>query len=132
MSRLAIGLVVGIVLTGCGKGDDQDRSGTTASEAALPHAVHALCDAREAIDDSSGPSWRIFQNGAHDPLHELARQVTPKSRSVAASLLEAKQRVEVAFVKDMDPSSFRKLMTELLDASNAALEQLSLTVVECG
>jgi hypothetical protein len=90
-----------------------------------------LCHARAAIKDSIGPSWRIFQNEAHDALHELAREVTPKSRSVAARLLEAKQRVEVAFVQDMAPDGFKKLLSQLLAASNAALEELDLETVEC-
>jgi len=128
---LALGVVVSFVLTGCGNTDDPEQSVPIIDDHVLIQAVEGVCEARDAIDDSIGPSWEIFQNRAHDALHELAREVTEESRGRAAALLEAKQRVEVAFVEDMNAKGFRKLMTQLLDASNASLGELSLTPVRC-
>lgn len=130
MRKLAIGILVTIALAGCGDSGDQNAP-VAGEDHALTEAVHAVCDARDAVGDSIEPSWRIFQNRAHDALHELARQVTEESRPAAATLLEAKQRVEVAFVKDMDTKGFRKLMSQLFDASNDALDHLSLPRVGC-
>jgi nitrous oxide reductase accessory protein NosL len=127
---LVLGIVVSIVLAGCGT-DEEPGSTPAAGDEALTRAVRGVCKARDAVAGSIAPSWRIFQDEAHDALHELARQVTEENRAAAAALLEAKQRVEVAFVKDMNANGFRKLMSELVDASNAALEELSLTPVEC-
>ena len=131
MRTLALGIVLSVVLTGCGNADDQEPSTPIIDDHVLTQAVEGVCEARDAIDDSIGPSWEIFQNKAHDALHELARQMTEESRGSAAALLEAKQRVEVAFVEDMNAKGFRKLMNQLLDASNAALGELSLATVRC-
>lgn len=58
----------------------------------------ALCDALEAATGSDVvAAKRIFFDGAHTSLHDLARDVAEIDRSVSARLLEAKQRLEDDF-----------------------------------
>jgi hypothetical protein len=125
-------VVLALSLSGCRQQDDPGTDGASGSgNRVLTQAVRGLCDARDAIGDSIAPAWRIFQNESHDALHELARRVTEESRVVAARLLEAKQRVEAGFAQGMSPDGFRTQMIDLIEEANAALEEVSMTPVEC-
>ena len=122
-------LMLGLTLGACGNGDQS--AADVRSDSALRDAVGSLCTARDDVARSTGEGRRVFEDEAHAALHEIARRVTPKDRVVAASLLEAKQRVEAAFATEAAPSPLTKLLSELIKEANLALEELSLSKVDC-
>lgn len=66
----------------------------------------ALCAAAERADAGKvAAARRIFYDGAHEPLHELARRVQKKDRKQAARLLERKERVETSLERPTDQLS---------------------------
>ncbi len=84
-----------------------------------PALYTALCEAAAATDPAAAePAFA----GAHDGLHTLARELQDTDqRAVAGDLLEAKQRVEAAFVAEPLPDDLAQRLDRLLTATADAI-----------
>lgn len=86
-------LITGLALTfGSDSADDHPPSEPTGDESKA--AVATVCKAAAAAGSGDVESARAIFDRAHNELHSLATAAAAKDRSVAARLLEAKQRVE--------------------------------------
>ena len=100
MSPRLARLALAAVLVGAACGDDDEPAAPPAPSDAT---VAALCDAvRAARDGDLDEAEDIVLGRAHDRLHELAAEVSDLDRTVAAALLEAKQRVEADLTNPSD------------------------------
>lgn len=116
---LAVGATLAIALStlSC-SGDDSDE---TTSD------VTGLCDAVRAADASDpGRASAVFHDSAHEPLHELARQLEESDRAQAARLLEAKQKVEAAIERDALTSDDLDPLVAVVDTSLRLLGRAGL------
>jgi hypothetical protein len=78
----------------------------------------ALCEAAAAPEPADAEA--AFER-AHEDLHALARELEDADqRPAAATLLEAKQRVEAAFAEDPPPADLSDQLTALVDAAAEA------------
>lgn len=109
-------VVVGVVLTSCG-----DGGGVVNPEGSAPDAG-ALCTSLQAAKAGDGDRARAaFMDDAHEPLHELARELESIDRAEAARLLEAKQRVESAIERDALSSADLEPLVKVVDTSLRSL-----------
>jgi hypothetical protein len=85
-STLLAGIAL-LFLAGCGSGGDDPylAAGSGLCEAAM----------KAEIGDAAGAET-VFYDTVHQPLHDLAAEVSEANRAVAARLLEAKEAVESA------------------------------------
>jgi hypothetical protein len=90
-STLLAGIAL-IFLAGCGSGSDEPYLA----------AGSGLCDAAMKVEtgDAAGAET-VFYDTVHQPLHDLAAEVSEVDRAAAARLLEAKEAVESDL--DTDP-----------------------------
>ena len=107
-------------LFACG-GTAADAEGTLA----------ALCDAIAAEDAAT--AGEVFEADVHQPLHELADEVTTVDRGVASSLLEAKFAVETVVRGDTEvPHALvRQRLEDLEQQVRVALETLDRPTPGC-
>ncbi len=116
MRRVAAAVAASaLALTGCG--EDPGSAPTATTE--IPGVIDALCAARDAGD--SDRARTISFDRAHDPLHELAADLSDEDRGTEARLLEAKQRVEADLTSDASPDLVDDL-DELITATADAME----------
>ncbi len=112
--RTACGVALLFVVTGCGDGSD-------GSEEPDP-LVAELC---QAVEDAAGADVDAaraqFTDRAHQPLHELAAEVTQVDRTLAARLLEAKEQVEADLdQRNLEPDVLADDLATLAEAASAA------------
>lgn len=104
---------------------------------ALPVSIafQGLCDSRALAEagDVSGASAN-FQSRAHAELHAIADRLASADREAAASLLEAKQRVEAAFAapEASSPEAVAGLISALEREVGDAAEVLGMERPACG
>lgn len=129
---LASLVVASLLLVACGDGSDRS-SGRPSPSTSVDgeRIVGALCAAREAADEDPAAARRAFLNGAHGPIHDLARDVAEVDRAVAASLHEAKQRTEAAVEDASADGSLAAALATLTDATRASLDRLDQPVPSC-
>lgn len=90
-----------------------------------------LCRVREAIDDVATADRR-FLAGPHDPLHSLARDLRDAGEaSVAARLLEAKNRVESGLRERPPPGGLAGHLDDLIGAARRGLDTLDRPTGGC-
>jgi hypothetical protein len=83
-------------------------------------ALDALCEARMlSARRRIGEAEATFTDRAHAFLHELAREA---DRASAAGLLEAKARVEQAFLEPAEPAALARLLEALRRRTAEAAE----------
>ena len=100
---------------GCGGGEE----GADASTGRYGGTYEALCQASEAARQGDAEAAeRLFFDRAHQPLHQLAAEVSDVDRTVAARLHEAKAATEAAVNGDGDA----EVLARLTGATRAALE----------
>jgi hypothetical protein len=93
--------VVAVALAGCASrpvGPAGAAAAVSPADQRLVAAVAALCDARGEARAAVPAARGIFYDRSHEAMHELARRVQAVDRGAAASLLEAKNRVESGFL----------------------------------
>lgn len=89
-----------------------------------------LCEARR-VAERGGDVAEVFA-GAHAALHDTARELQDRDeRTVAADLLEAKQRVEAVVADDPPPEGLPDRLAELIEAVRAGLESLGEPAAAC-
>jgi hypothetical protein len=120
--------LVTLVMVGCAPASSDDAS---ANAAPLSDAAAALCSAKRQAAADPLAARRVFYEGAHDHLHDLARQVQQVDRPIAARLLEAKQRVEHDLDASATPQRLAGDLDRLLAATHAALTAISIPAPAC-
>jgi hypothetical protein len=131
---LALIVALALLLAACANdGDDEGGSpsgslGPVAQEAA-DEAILGLCTVIDAVDARSANAE--FQNRSHQTLHEIAAAAEVVDRDAAATLLEAKQRVEADLSRARLPENFAGDVETLLEATHGALEAIGLEVAPC-
>jgi hypothetical protein len=89
-------------------------------------AFQALCGAEEAALAGNLPeARRLFFDRSHAYLHELADRVAKGDRAVAASLLEAKERVE-SLIESRDPQELADALVVLQRSMREAFRVVHL------
>jgi hypothetical protein len=117
--------LVSVVAAGCRA--SEPAAGSQSPEARqLQAASQGLCDAQVLISDGKiSEAADVFEDRTHAYLHELAEEVQDVDRAIAAELLEAKERLEVALdaPQASDPAavavSIAELQRALADAAAA-------------
>jgi hypothetical protein len=103
-------LVTGV--TACNGGSDRSDG--------YQSAASGLCEAsaRGEEGDIEGAEAQ-FYNTVHQPLHDLAAEVSEVDRVIAARLLEAKEAVESGF--ETDPAGLGEALRSLISAVDESL-----------
>jgi hypothetical protein len=104
------------------------------SEAGLQRASQGLCDAQVLAFESNVPrAAAVFDRETHGFLHELAGDLQEVDRAAAASLLEAKQRLEAILAEAVraDPQDVVVLITGLQRALREGAEAAGLPTPLC-
>lgn len=103
-------LVTGV--TACGWGSDQSDG--------YQSAASGLCEASAEVDDGDIEGAESqFYDTVHQPLHDLAAEVSEVDRVIAARLLEAKEAVESRF--ETDSAGLGEAFRSLVSAVNESL-----------
>lgn len=106
-----------MLILGCGDGAE-----SAASSSASSALVVALCTARDdARHGDAAAANREYYDHAHQPLHDLAAQVSATDRAVAARLLEAHQVVESDLAAQPTPADLATHLTDLVDRTRDAV-----------
>lgn len=124
MIRSMIVLMV-LLLPGCSAPPAPDDSPTGAIDegADLVATVEGVCAARDEALQSPAQAASVFLDRSHDGLHRLADDVASLDREIAGTLLEAKQRVELA-VDAGRGGALQDSLQNLATASGEALRAL--------
>ncbi|HJV05246.1 MAG TPA: hypothetical protein VJ868_08290 [Actinomycetota bacterium] len=102
---ISLTLAFALILPAC------DSQGSARPRGELATALDALCEARMlSARGRIGEAEATFTDRAHAFLHRLARQT---NRASAAELLEAKARVEQAFLEPPPPAALARLLETL-------------------
>lgn len=110
-----------LVLSACGGG-----GAASTDEPALVR----LCDAAEAVDPAD--ARELFAGRTHLELHALADDLAAADlRPVAGDILEAKNRVEVAFDEDPVPDDLAERFDFLIGAVGRGLNVLDRPPLPC-
>ena len=99
------------------------------SQDAADEAVLGLCAIVEAVDVGSASAE--FQDRSHQTLHVIAAAADVADRDAAATLLEAKQRVEADLSRARLPEDFAGDVEALLEATRGALDAIGLEPAPC-
>jgi len=93
-------------------------------------AASGLCEAsmRADMGDLDGAGVEFYDT-AHQPLHDLAAEVSDVDRAVAARLLEAKEAVEYGL--DGDQSELGDAFQSLVSAADQALSATGHSPMPC-
>ncbi|HEV2071778.1 MAG TPA: hypothetical protein VGR26_18490 [Acidimicrobiales bacterium] len=110
-------VVLATVSAACGGGDQ----GPDQSTGRYGNTHQALCQASEAARRGDAEAAeRVFFDRAHQPLHQLAAEVSDIDRTVAARLHEAKAATEAGLNGDDNAEA----LARLTDATRASLEAI--------
>jgi hypothetical protein len=122
-------LAVGLAVAGaaCGSGESPTpavvaMAGQTVPTAKLLTIAAGICDAARQAATSIDTARQTFFGQSHDGIHLIARGLQDKDRAAAATLLEAKVKVEEDFV---NPPPAPKVVADLRGL--AAVTRTSLT-----
>jgi hypothetical protein len=126
-SRIRIGVAIAMILGACSPTSvtpGQAGSGLTAASLGVCQAIVALPDVAAAE--------RSFTNVAHEALHSLAAEPA-LDRQLAASILEAMQKVEADFGQSPPPdvAALTGDLTSLHDSADRALVSIGETAPPC-
>jgi hypothetical protein len=111
---ISLTLACALILPACGSEPGSRPRGE------LSTALDALCEARKlSARGRIGGAEATFTDRAHVFLHELAREA---DRASAAELLEAKARVEQAFLEPAEPAALARLLEALRRRTAEAAE----------
>ncbi len=126
MSRFPV-LLLSLLLAACGA-----SSATAAGDGGPPALLYSLCAAEALVADGDvAAADRRFLNDAHEPLHELADELTETDRAAAARLLQAKEAVEAGLADEPPPDDLRARFDALLTAARDGLAVDGVNVEGC-
>jgi hypothetical protein len=94
-------------------------------------AVQGLCTMRSTDANDLRDANGVFYDKTHDELHVIAAATEVKDRTLAAHLLQAKEKVEADLTDEKVPEGFVDDIDALLSATQDALQAIGLTVPGC-
>ena len=125
-----LALVLALAVTGaaCGSGSKPDpvvvaMAGQTVATAKLLTIAAGVCDAARQAATDAHAAYQTFFGVSHDGIHLIARGLQDNHRAAAATLLEAKVKVEEDFLNPNPPAP--QLVADLRRL--AAVTRTSLT-----
>lgn len=123
LAHLVIALLVLVTgVTACGGGSDQSDG--------YQSAASGLCEASAGVDDGDIEGAESqFYDAVHQPLHDLAAEVSEVDRVIAARLLEAKEAVESGF--DGEPAGLGGALRSLVSAVDESLTAIGHDLLPC-
>ena len=150
-------LVVVLVGAGCGSDDDPSSSasttvatqattssattpstsasvtiaGETVPSARLLAVANGLCEALSQAPTDVAAAKRTFNGKSHDGLHLIARGLEQIDRAAAATLLEAKQKVEADFSGSTTAAQVAADLRTLADVTRSSLARFSVSAAAC-
>ena len=106
-------------------------AGESVPRARLTGYAGAICEsARQAATDVDA-ARRTFNGRAHDGLHLIARGLETVDRAAAATLLQAKQKVEADFSKPPPAAQLVADLNQLADVTRSSLARFGVTAEAC-
>ncbi len=119
-----------LLAAGCGA---DGRAGASAADGPEADALLALCRVAASLADGEvDVAEATFEDGAHETLHEVAHELEEVDRAAAATLLEAKAKVEAGFASaDPDPAALRADVQGLVAAFAHSLAALDVAAPSC-
>jgi hypothetical protein len=106
-------------------------AGESVPVARLAGYATSICDAaRQAATDVRAAS-KTFNGRAHDGLHLIARGLETVDRAAAATLLEAKQKVEADFSKPPPVAQLVADLNQLAEVTRSSLARFGVNVEAC-
>jgi hypothetical protein len=106
-------------------------AGESVPVARLTGYLTAICtSAREAATDVDA-ARRTFNGRAHDGLHLIARGLETVDRTAAATLLQAKQKVEADLSKPPPAAQLVADLNHLADVTRSSLALFEVTADAC-
>lgn len=131
MGAAAIALAVAaILLSRSGEVDNAPNAKAGSLSKELTAAFSALCTSRALVDDDLDAARDVFFSRAHATLHVMASELSNTDRSLAAELLEAKNRVEQELT-GVGPQTAAAALDHLLSISKQALISLGMSSPSC-
>lgn len=99
--------------------------------AAARVAVEGLCAMRTTFANDIEKANGVFYDQTHEELHVIAAATEEKDRTVAARLLQAKEKVEADLTDLQVPDTFVEDVDALLSATQDALRTIGVSVPGC-
>jgi hypothetical protein len=123
---VALALVAVACSDSAGGAGDTITVGTDRVPVARLVDAHAgLCEAATQLDMARA----LFFDRSHEALHTVARALEPVDRAQAATLLEAKQKVESELTTP--PATLRDDLLRLADVYRTGLGRLAISAPPC-
>jgi hypothetical protein len=106
-------------------------AGESVPVARLAGYAASICEAaRQAATDVEA-ARKTFNGRAHDGLHLIARGLEAVDRAAAATLLQAKQKVEADFSKPPPAAQLVADLNQLADVTRSSLARFEVNVEAC-
>jgi hypothetical protein len=106
-------------------------AGETVSTTRLRAVAAGLCEAAEQAASDISAAAKTFNSKAHDGLHTIARGLQEIDRAAAATLLEAKQKVEGDISSKVAGPQLATDLRSLSDVTKTSLARFNVTVDAC-
>ena len=106
-------------------------AGQTVTTARLRAIATGLCQAALEAPGDLAAAEKTFQSKSHDGLHLIARGLEDIDRTAAAALLEAKQKVEADFSKNVSGPQVAADLRHLADVNRSSLSRFNVSVDAC-
>jgi hypothetical protein len=106
-------------------------AGESVPVARLAGYATAICEAARQAATDVGAASKTFNGRAHDGLHLIARGLETVDRAAAATLLEAKQKVEADFSKPPPAAQLVADLNHLADVTRSSLTRFGVNVDAC-
>ena len=106
-------------------------AGETVSTTRLRAIAGGLCEAAQQAATDISAAAKTFNSKSHDGLHVIARGLQEIDRPAAATLLEAKQKVEGDISSKAAGPQLAADLRSLSDVTRASLARFNVTVDAC-
>lgn len=106
-------------------------AGQTVTVARLLSIAAGLCEAASQAPSDVAAAEKTFNSRSHDGLHVIARGLEDVDREAAATLLQAKQKVEGDFSGDALGSQVAPDLRQLHEVTVASLARFNVTAGAC-
>lgn len=105
--------------------------GESVPVARLAGYAASICDAARQAATDVGAASKTFNGRAHDGLHLIARGLETVDRAAAATLLEAKQKVEADLSKPPPAAQLVADLNRLAEVTRSSLARFGVNVDAC-
>lgn len=106
-------------------------AGESVPVARLAGYAASICEAARQAATDVGAAGKTFNGRTHDGLHLIARGLETVDRAAAATLLEAKQKVEADFSKPPPAAQLVADLNQLAEVTRSSLAQFGVNVDAC-